>query len=85
MNHLTKNTFYPPIKTTSSVNSFTIKIIELILNTSVSIHVMLYDTDDKFITAKNFVIDGDAYKAWGSDDNYITNYVKQALQNESLY
>jgi len=46
---------------------------------------MLYDTDDKFITAKNFVIDGDAYKAWGSDDNYISNYVKQALQNESLY
>ena len=46
----TKTTFYPPIKTTSSVNSFTIKIIELILNTSMSIHVMLYYTDGKFIT-----------------------------------
>ena len=34
---------------------------------------------------KIIVIDGKNYKAWRSDDNYIINNVKQALQNESLY
>lgn len=81
----TKHSFYPPIKTSNTLNSFVITVIELILNKSVSLNVMLYDLDDRIHSARNYLIEGEDYQAWGNDDSYITNWVKAKLQSETSY
>lgn len=74
-------TFYPPIKKEIVINSFKINIIHLELFKCVRIMVMLYDINEKLIDNRMFMLDGDEYKAWSDDDNYIIRYVKEKLTN----
>ena len=57
---------------------FSLDISQLILNTSASFRVSLYDAEDKCIENKYITIEGNDYKNWSSDDQYVINFV--ALQ-----
>jgi hypothetical protein len=60
-----------------------ILVNELRLFEFVRLTVLLYsDTKDELIKTKIITIDGDHYKAWGNDDKFIVEYVKNILQNE---
>ena len=74
---------YPPIKKEQKINQFKVEVSQLILFTSVSLNVILYDSDEKFVCVKMVRLDGDDYTAWQDDDSYIIKYVRNVLEQES--
>ena len=58
---------------------FSLDIIQLILNTSATFRVSLYDIDDKCIDNKYITLEGEDYKNWNSDDQYIVNFIAVQL------
>ena len=64
-------------------NRFKIKNFDLKLNESVSIIILLYPEDPQHsVECRTIVIEGPDYEAWGNDDNYIIEYIKNKLQNK---
>jgi hypothetical protein len=55
--------------------------VNVTLNEKALITVCFYEEGDVYspLDRKVFIIQGDEYKAWGNDDNYITNIVYQKL------
>lgn len=78
-------TIYPPIKREQKINQFKVEVSQLILFTSVSLNVILYDADDKFVCVKSVRLEGADYEAWSEDDSYIIKYVRTLLQDEGNY
>jgi hypothetical protein len=74
---------YPPIKQERKINNFKVEVSQLILFKSVSLNVILYDADEVFVCVKMIRLEGDDYKAWSEDDEYIIRYVREQLQQES--
>ena len=75
--------FYPPIIQTIKLNKFTVSINELILFTSCSVSVILYDVEDRPYDNRLYKLENEDYSNWAGDDKYITDYVKAKLQQES--
>ena len=77
----TQKTFniYPPIKKSISMNSISISIYELKIFESCRVACTLYDMDNVPQESRLFIIEGDDYKNWSNDDNYIVNYCKKKL------
>lgn len=65
--------------TTRVVVRFTLDAIELILNTSATFRVVLYDIDGVSINTQFVVLSGTAYSDWGSNDEYVVQYVATEL------
>lgn len=42
---------------------------------------VVFRCDDGSVITKDVVLQGDAYLLWGSDDNYIVNYITNNLSN----
>jgi len=74
---------YPPIKREQKINQFKVEVSQMILFQSVSLNVILYDADEKFVCVKMVRLEGDDYTAWSDDDSYIIKYVREQLQKES--
>jgi len=74
---------YPPIKRVQKINQFKVEVSQMILFQSVSLNVILYDADEKFVCVKMVRLEGDDYTAWSDDDSYIIKYVREQLQKES--
>jgi hypothetical protein len=74
---------YPPIKTEQKINQFKVEVSQLLLFQSVSLNVILYDADDKFVCVKSYRLEGDDYTAWSDDDKYIVDFVREQLKQES--
>lgn len=65
-------------------NRFKIKNFDLKLNKSVSIIILLYPVNPEHVVeCRTIVIQGDDYNAWGNDDSYIIEFIKQKLENEN--
>jgi hypothetical protein len=59
-----------------TLTTFSIKIHELVFNEKVSLLVSFYD--DVAILENHFVtLEGQEYKNWSNDDNYIINLICQ--------
>jgi hypothetical protein len=71
---------YPPIKREQKINQFKVEVSQLILFKSVSLNVILYDADEKFVCLKMVRLEGDDYTSWSDDDSYIIKYVREQLQ-----
>ena len=71
---------YPPIKKTLTICKFTYKIIEIKLFEYVRIVVYLYGDNNLMIESRQYIIDGEEYKKWSSDDQYILTLIKQKIQ-----
>jgi len=74
---------YPPIKTEQKINQFKVEVSQMILFQSVSLNVILYDADEKFVCVKSYRLEGDDYKAWSDDDKYIVDFIREQLKQES--
>ena len=77
------NVFYPPIKKEQKINQFKVEVSQLILFESVSLNVLLFDQDGNFVCVKMVRLEGEDYKSWSNDDQFIVQYVKKILQDES--
>lgn len=71
---------YPPIKKILTMTKFTYNIIEIKLFEYVRIIVYLYNDNSLMIDTRQYVIDGEQYKAWSTDDTYILKIIKKKLQ-----
>lgn len=56
-----------------------IRIMDMVLFTSVMLHVMVLSESNECIDSHNLSIEGDDYKKWSSDDNYIKIWVLNKL------
>ncbi len=65
--------------TTKVIGSFDIQNIELVLFNSARIVVRLLDENGNMMTLKFITMEGADYANWGSDDNYIINFVATTL------
>jgi hypothetical protein len=63
---------------TSVIDNISIRVLYIELFKSVTVGAMLM-SKNICVDNKHFTISGDDYKKWGNDDNYITNYVLDAL------
>ena len=69
------------ITTTKIITKFSINYITVNLFDSVNINVVLFDESDIPSDSKNFTMNGDEYKLWGDDDNYIIEWIRNKLSN----
>jgi hypothetical protein len=72
---------YPNIKKTYSICKFKYKILEIKLKESVRIAVYLFSENDLLIDSRQYLIEGNEYLNWGTDDGYLINLIKQKIQN----
>jgi hypothetical protein len=69
----------PYVKPSVDITSVQIRVMNLVLFTSVSINAMLMGNNNKFIDVKQYTLTGDDYTNWSNDDTYIVNYVLAQL------
>ena len=65
--------------TVKTIHSFSVRINNVILYKSATLSVHLYDETKNLIDIKLVELTGDDYLNWGSNDDYITNFVSQKL------
>ncbi len=58
------------------ISSFRVQISNIILNASCDLIVSLYDDDFRMLRQDVLKLIGDDYLNWGTDDDYIIEYVK---------
>lgn len=82
--NIAESFIYPPYKKTKTANKIKIFVNELRLFEYVRITVLLYDdSTDELIETKVMTLQDEDYKAWGSDDKYIFEFVKTRLSSEN--
>ena len=64
------------VKTVSSIN---INVNNVVIFQSAVITVTYYDVNQQFISLQSLELAGEDYTSWGSNDDYILNYVSTAL------
>jgi hypothetical protein len=67
------------VQTPKIAKTISISILELVLNTKAIIKVLYYDDDYKIIENKILSLEQPDYGNWGSDDNFIINWVFEKL------
>ena len=72
---------YPNIQRIMKIVKFKFNILEVKLFESVRIAVYLYNENDLLIEARQYLIEGEEYKAWSNDDQYIIKMLKEKIQN----
>ena len=72
-----------PITITSvkTVNNFVIDNIKVELNKYAIVQVLLKN-DDEYVMFESLQIEGADYANWGSDDQYIIDYVKNYITSK---
>ena len=66
---------YPNIQRIVKIVKFKYNVLEIKL-----FAVYLYNENDLLIEARQYLIQGDEYKAWNNDDQYIMNLIKKKIQ-----
>jgi hypothetical protein len=80
----TINVVPQPQTTVKTVTSFSINVVNFVLFQSVTLNVMLFDENKNFISVQIIDITGEDYTKWGSNDDYIINYVAQKLGLQTI-
>lgn len=66
------------ITTTRTITRFEIRVNEVILNTSATIELLLFD-GDLFVDLRIIELTGEAYSLWGNEDTYIISYCENYI------
>jgi hypothetical protein len=74
-------TLYPNIKKTINICSFKYNILEVKLCESVRIAVYLFNENGLMVDSRQYLINGNEYAAWSTDDKYIINLIKQKIHS----
>lgn len=82
MNSQIEFNIYPNIKQSVTICKATIWVQTYVMFKSATLCVTLYDINDSVVTVKLYTLEGSDFLAWGTDDNYVVNWVKKQLENE---
>jgi hypothetical protein len=71
----------PPVTVTkvTVMSKFTIQRVDIHLKQSANITIDLIDNNGNYAGTEYLVMSGDDYSNWGSDDDYLINWVKNNL------
>lgn len=70
-----------PISQTRKITKIQLSVPQFLFNaTEMDVYVTMYTEDMQFVNSQLVHIPPDIYKNWGTDDNYIINYVLQQIQ-----
>lgn len=72
-----------PVTTVLKSVKASVRIIDLILNTRVRVMVTLYSEYDTVVDTRLYLIEQPEYGQWGESDDFIVEYVKAKLAEES--
>jgi hypothetical protein len=64
---------------TNIINSIRINVNNIVLFTSVTVGVTLFDENSVPVDNRRLVLSGTDYTNWSNDDTYIVDYVLNAL------
>jgi len=71
----------PPIPQKPQLSSKgQIKILELEIFKSVRIMVDFLDNENKIVDRRFYILEGEDYNNWGTDDNYVVEWIKQKIR-----
>ena len=82
--NFTESLIYPPVKLKPlTASKIRVNVIDIKIFEYVRLNVHLLDIDDISIDNRIYLLQGDDYKGWGADDNYLINWVKKRLNDEN--
>ncbi len=67
------------LTTTTVIDKFVIKIITVTIKKEAYIHIDLLDNNGNYAGNRFFTMSGDDYANWGSDDDYLIDWIKNNL------
>ena len=70
---------YPNITITKKIVRGVLRVSEYIPFIKATIMVVLFDENDKVIDNRCYIIDGEDFLNWGTDDKYLVNWIKNKL------
>lgn len=59
--------------------AFEVFVLGIVLNTSARLGIKIFDIQGKVIDSKQLMMEGEDYEGWGSDDQYIIDFVCKKL------
>ena len=65
--------------TTYTAQTVELRVTELIINSSVSVNVLIKDGNDSIFQVQNVTLSGEEYNNWGNSDTYLVNTVLSKL------
>lgn len=65
--------------TTYTAQTVELRVTELIINSSVSVNVLIKDRNDSIFQVQNVTLSGEEYNNWGNNDTYLVNTVLSKL------
>ena len=78
--------FEKPVELISTTKYLSFKIREVLinLNSGASFVVLLYGETEDVILCKTVEMTGEDYLKWGSNDDYVVEYIKNKLSKEDI-
>jgi hypothetical protein len=73
----------PPITKTLIVTKASAQVQSINLGISATILAVLFSDIGELVDTRVYILEGQDYANWGSDDTYIQNYVQQKLAEEA--
>lgn len=70
------------ITNTNIISSISIEIVRLVFNSFVDVRVIQKSSDGYIFKVQHIRIEGDDYKNWKDDDDYIPNFILNKLGYE---
>jgi hypothetical protein len=67
------------VTTTTVIDKFIIKIVDVKIKERADIKIDLLDNTGNYAGTKYLSMTGDDYANWGSDDDYLINWIKNNL------
>lgn len=69
----------PFIPEPRNICSFNYFVNSLVLNSSITIKIVLLDANNNDIKVSQVTLSGEDYANWGNDDNYLIDYICRQL------
>ena len=73
---------YPNLKHSVTICKAHIETVDYTLFKQAVFRVSLVDPTDRVVDIKIFVLSGDDFSKWNSDDKYVLDWIKLKLQDE---
>uniref|UniRef100_A0A6C0DX03 Uncharacterized protein n=1 Tax=viral metagenome TaxID=1070528 RepID=A0A6C0DX03_9ZZZZ len=64
---------------TSIIQSFKYYVERFILNQEIEFKIIYFDKNENVLSGTKVILAGEDYHAWGNDDNYVIQYICNAL------
>ena len=65
--------------TTNIARTVEMRVTELVINTSVSVNVLIKDGNGSIFQVQNVTLSGEEYNNWGNSDTYLVDTVLSKL------